>query len=357
MKKIINELINSSLSGVDVYRWKTSTWLIFTDQTRWAVELTDEGTLWYNYKFFNEIFRYVSLEGSNEFDGYITLWANDYFFKDCAHRSAAYPMDKNRNKTPKVLKNGIKVTKEHHFEEWDFVGDIVKGGVKEINDSNSIRIENRANNLVPKIIEGGIKETTPVKDHFDEFDVNKVIDGGIKKVGQHGKNHGDEFEWHTRSVINNGVKDVKAGGLNFESNGVVNTVINNGVKDVKPNVVFHGIDKSSMSFVPCSGNVTEIWRVIDEGIKEIKPSMATSKSGINYNDFMCSGNTTDISLIVEGGVKNTWPDMIPNDYNWSKEFEADVSKVIKGGVKCTEYGDWLDNDERINVIINDGAKT
>jgi hypothetical protein len=270
MKKIINELINSSLSGVDVYRWKTSTWLIFTDQTRWAVELTDEGTLWYNYKFFNEIFRYVSLEGSNEFDGYITLWANDYFFKDCAHRSAAYPMDKNRNKTPKVLKNGIKVTKEHHFEEWDFVGDIVKGG---------------------------IKETTPVKDHFDEFDVNKVIDGGIKKVGQHGKNHGDEFEWHTRSVINN------------------------GVKDVKPNVVFHGIDKSSMSFVPCSGNVTEIWRVMDEG------------------------------------VKNTWPDMIPNDYNWSKEFETDVSKVIKGGVKYTEYGDWLDNDERINVIINDGAKT
>jgi len=297
MKKIINELINSSLSGVDVYRWKTSTWLIFTDQTRWAVELTDEGTLWYNYKFFDEIFRYVSLEGSNEFDGYITLWANDYFFKDCAHRSAAYPMDKNRNETPKVLKNGIKETKEHHFEEWEYVGDIVKGGVKEINDSNSIRIENRANNLVPKIIEGGIKETTPVKDHFDEFDVNKVIEGGIKQIIPHGKNDGDEFEWHTRSVINN------------------------GVKEVKPNVVFHGIDKSSMSFVPCSGNVTEIWRVIDEG------------------------------------VKNTWPDMIPRDYDWSKEFETDVSKVIKGGVKYTEYGDWLDNDERINVIINDGSKT
>jgi len=297
MKKIINELINSSLSGVDVYRWKTSTWLIFTDQTRWAVELTDEGTLWYNYKFFNEIFRYVSLEGSNEFDGYITLWANDYFFKDCAHRSAAYPMDKNRNETPKVLKNGIKETKEHHFEEWEYVGDIVKGGVKEINDSNSIRIENRANNLVPKIIEGGIKETTPVKDHFDEFDVNKVIEGGIKQIIPHGKNDGDEFEWHTRSVINN------------------------GVKEVKPNVVFHGIDKSSMSFVPCSGNVTEIWRVIDEG------------------------------------VKNTWPDMIPRDYDWSKEFESDADKVIKGGVKYTEYGDWLDNDERINVIINDGSKT
>ena len=85
--------------------------------------------------------------------------------------------------------------------------------------------------------------------------------------------------------------------------------------------------------------------------------MATSKSGVHYDDVMCSGNTTDISLIIEGGVKNTWPDMIPRDYDWSKEFETDVSKVIKGGVKYTEYGDWLDNDERINVIINDGAKT
>jgi hypothetical protein len=331
MKKIINKLINSSLSRVDVYRWETSTWLIFTDQTRWAVELTDEGTLWYNYKFFKEIFRYVSLEGSNEFDGYITLWANDYFFKDCAHRSAAYPLDKNRNETHKVLKNGIKETKEHHFEEWDFVGDIVKGGVKEINDSNSIRIENRVNNLVPKIIEGGIKETTPVKDHFDEFDVNKVIEGGIKKV--------------------------KAGRLNFESNGVVNTVINKGVKEVKPNVVFHGIDKSSMSFVPCSGNVTEIWRVIDEGVKEIMPSRKTSRSGVHYDDVMCSGNfKADVDKVIKGGIKNTWPDMIPRDYDWSKEFESDADKVIKGGVKFTEYGDWLDGDERINVIINDGSK-
>ena len=230
MKKIINELINSSLSGVDVYRWKTSTWLIFTDQTRWAVELTDEGTLWYNYKFFNEIFRYVSLEGSNEFDGYITLWANDYFFKDCAHRSAAYPMDKNRNETPKVLKNGIKETKEQHLlMEWEYVGDIVKGGVKEINDSNSIRIENRANNLVPKIIEGGIKETTPVKDHFDEFDVNKVIAGGIKQIIPHGKNDGDEFEWNTRSVINNGVKCTEYGDW-LDNDERINVIINDGSK-------------------------------------------------------------------------------------------------------------------------------
>jgi hypothetical protein len=108
-------------------------------------------------------------------------------------------------------------------------------------------------------------------------------------------------------------------------------VVDNGIKEVKPNVVFHGIDNSSMSFVPCSGNVTEIWMIVEEGIKNVMPSKATSKSGIHYDDLMCSGNTTDVSLIVEQGIKNTYPDMIPGDYNWQDEFDGE--KVILNGEK------------------------
>ena len=74
MKKIIDELINNSIEGVDVYRYKNATWLIFTDETRWVVELTDEGTLWYNYKFFNDVFKYVSMECGRESNDYITGW-------------------------------------------------------------------------------------------------------------------------------------------------------------------------------------------------------------------------------------------------------------------------------------------
>jgi hypothetical protein len=44
MKKIINELINFSIKGVDVYRYKDTTWLIFTDEARWVIELVDGGT-------------------------------------------------------------------------------------------------------------------------------------------------------------------------------------------------------------------------------------------------------------------------------------------------------------------------
>ena len=207
MKKIIDELINNSIKGVDVYRYNNATWLIFTDETRWIVELTDEGTLWYNYKFFNDMMRYVSMD-PKEYEGYITGWANDYFFKD----------------------------------------------VKKMGDSNSIRIQNRGQNLTWRI-----------------------------------------------------------------------------VKDVKPNVVFHGINNECMSYVPCGGNITDIWRIIEEGVKNVMPSKATSKSGIHFDDVMCSGNITDVSLIVEQGIKNTYPDRNSGDYDWSNEFEAD--KVIERGVK------------------------
>ena len=207
MKKIIDELINNSIRGVDVYRYNNATWLIFTDDNKWIVELTDEGTLWYNYKFFNDMMRYVSMD-PKEYEGYITGWANDYFFKD----------------------------------------------VKKMGDSNSIRVQNRGQNLTWRI-----------------------------------------------------------------------------VKDVKPNVVFHGINNECMSYVPCGGNITDIWRIIEEGVKNVMPSKATSKSGIHFDDVMCSGNITDVSLIVEQGIKNTYPDRNSGDYDWSNEFEAD--KVIERGDK------------------------
>jgi len=158
MQKIVNELINSSIRRVDVYRWKDATWLIFTDETRWVVELTDEGTLWYNYKFFKDVFKYVSINVGTEMDGYIIQWANDFFYKNCAHRSAAYPRDKDRTKTSNVIENGIK-------------------------DVSSTRALG--------------------KDYID-----KVVDEGIKETKGRGKNHGDEFEWHTRAVIDNGVKEI-----------------------------------------------------------------------------------------------------------------------------------------------------
>jgi len=200
MKKIIDELINSSISGVDVYRYKNATWLIFTDETRWVVELTDEGTLWYNYKFFNDVFKYVSMTVGKEMEEYVIQWANEHFFKVSALRSIANNPEKDRCETEKVLENGIKVA----------------------NDSSSKHRQIRAENLMGRI-----------------------------------------------------------------------------VKDAKPHRVV----------VPAQG--------MDRF----------------YYDPGCSANTTDIWMVVEEGVKKIYPDRMSGDdgYNWSNEFEAD--KVIERGVK------------------------
>lgn len=167
MKKIIDELINSSIVGVDVYRWKDSTWLIFTDEERWVIELMDGGTLWYNYRFFNDIFKYVSLECGKETEDYITQWSNEYFYR------------------------GIGKTEERGKDngnefEW-YIRAVIDKGIKEVRDSSSTHRQNRAENLMGKIIQEGIKNIYPDKklgEHgynwSDEFDAGKVIKRGVK---------------------------------------------------------------------------------------------------------------------------------------------------------------------------------
>ena len=47
--EIVRELIGYNCDGVDKYIHNNSTWLIFTDDKKWVIELTKDGTLWYNY--------------------------------------------------------------------------------------------------------------------------------------------------------------------------------------------------------------------------------------------------------------------------------------------------------------------
>jgi hypothetical protein len=144
-------------------------------------------------------------------------------------------MDKGRNETPKVLDNGI----------------------KEVNDSSSVHRQNRAENLMSKIIHEVKPNRVTVHDEkMDRFYYDPACDANVTTLTD---------------------------------------IIEDGVKEVKPNVVFHGIDKKSMSYVPCNAN------------------------------------TTDINVIVKNGIKNIYPDQNSGDYDWSDEFEA--GKVIEGGVK------------------------
>ena len=313
MQKIIKELISSSIKGVDVYRWRDATWLIFTDETRWVVEMTDEGTLWYNYRFFNDVFRYVSMEVGQQTEKYIIDWANDFFYKDCSHRAAPYPRDKDRTKTSNVLEHGIK-----HVSRTRTLG---------------------------------------------EDYVEKIVDGGIKDTKGRGKNHGDEFEWHTRAVMDNGVKEISQSSRVEANSGVIGEVIEKGIKEVnksdsihrqmraenlmgrmikevKPNRVTVHDDKMDRFYYDprCTANFTILTDIVEEGVKQAKPNVVFHGIDKKSMSFVpCNGNTTDINIIVENGVKNIYPDKNSNDYDWSDEFKAD--NVIQGGIKVIPLPD------------------
>ena len=80
MEKIVNRLINDAVKGVDTYKNSGSTWLIFTENKQWVIELTKEGVLWYNYNFFNNLFKYVSMEVTDN-QHYITNWVENNVVK------------------------------------------------------------------------------------------------------------------------------------------------------------------------------------------------------------------------------------------------------------------------------------
>jgi hypothetical protein len=169
MQKIINKLINYSVKTSDVYRWQESTWLIFTNETRWVLQLTDNGTLWYNLKFFGNLFHYLSIDCNNTTDYYITNWANEFFCKE------------------------IKKINEHHLEhEWN-VRAVINNGVKKVNpnivyskQTGVYHPDCQGNTTkIDLIIENGIKNTWPDinpndYDWSDEFKADEIISKGLK---------------------------------------------------------------------------------------------------------------------------------------------------------------------------------
>jgi hypothetical protein len=215
--------------------------------------------------------------------------------------------------TRAVIDNGVKEILNSMMLEPkpEFVEDVINQGVKEINDSSSIHRKMRAENLVPRIIKD-IKpnRVTIVNEKMDRFYYDNDCTANFTIL---------------TDIVEEGVKEVKRSMM------YSNSEVENIVKKVKPNIEYS--QQSGVFHPDCVANHVKIEKVIDEGVKEIKPSVWTTKRGVDIHDLMCSGNTTDISTIVKSGIKNVYPDQMSGDdgYNWSDEFEAD--KVIQGGVK------------------------
>jgi hypothetical protein len=105
IKKILFKLIDKKVEGADLYEHEGSLWLIFTDDKEWVIKLNKEGSLLYNYDFFNSVFKYLSLDVV-ENQRYITEWVED------------------------TIQNGVKYTKAVFFGRITSVEDTIQNGKK-----------------------------------------------------------------------------------------------------------------------------------------------------------------------------------------------------------------------------------
>lgn len=127
LEKSIHKFIDNRTKGVDMYINNGSIWMILTDKKRWIFEIEENGTLWYNYHFFDPIFNFFSQNVIKKQE-YITSWVEDVVKNGV---NCAFSMLHNRVvRVEDVVKNGVKSAKYDFLEHaWD-VEDIVKNSIK-----------------------------------------------------------------------------------------------------------------------------------------------------------------------------------------------------------------------------------
>ena len=191
MENIILKFIGQNIKGVDTYQHNGSTWLIFTDEKKWVIELTKDGTLWYNYNFFNSIFSFFSLDVI-ENQRYITKWVED------------------------TIQNGVRNTNAHNAAMLFVVEDTIQNGVK-----NTLPEKTTCSpHLLEDIVQNGVKRTCNTS--IDMESIKHTIKNGIKNTEPGGylgpiTIRGKVFHQFKSSnqtdnvgnVIQNGVKETK----------------------------------------------------------------------------------------------------------------------------------------------------
>ena len=211
MEKVVNRLINESLVNVDRYNNNNSTWLIFTESKQWVIELTKDGTLWYNYNFFKNLFVYMSMDVV-ENQHYITKWVEDNVIngvkETCCHDM------KLTKSVEKIIKNTYSdiLPKEYDWSDQFDVKEVIETGVKHTEYGDWEDGDERFDD----IIQNGIKETLD--------DLHHRINEGIKETIGEDYHHRNRID----GVIKNGIKQTKS--INYSDNGefIVDGVIKKG---------------------------------------------------------------------------------------------------------------------------------
>jgi hypothetical protein len=293
MEKIIHKLINEFIQGVDTYTHNGSTWLIFTDNKQWVIELTDSKTLWYNYNFFKQIFAFTSLDVVDN-QQYITKWVDDNIINGVEHTSQSLP--RKCSFVEDIIQDGVKRTQDNPFSMITNVENAIQNGIKDT------RLEmNITEGEVDDIIQDGVKETIECDWNIPKYVINEVVNDGVKSTNMvHMKTC-----WSVNDTIENGVK---------------NTELHKGIR-------------------PLSVEDT-----IQNGVKETKQK----KNAYLVLDTSGRELILEPHLVIRDGVKET-------KYNQSHQ-EPKFKEVLKNGVRITLESDWDVPTDVIDGVLKYGTK-
>lgn len=234
LKRPLFKLINQKTKSVDIYHHGGSMWLIFTDEKKWVIELTKDGTLWYNHYFFQDCFKYLSLDVV-ENQHYITEWVEDIIqngvINTTEFRLLIYTPVED------AIKNGVRDTFDVQVPLGVQVENIIQNGMKETIPSGylgSIEMKGKIvhqfespkqNNEVEDTIQNGVKHTAVIRG-AQTPNVEDTIQNGIKETNWRTVDNFPEFE---ERVIQNGIKETW--GYEKQPQQRVDQVIDQGTKE------------------------------------------------------------------------------------------------------------------------------
>ena len=307
-KEFLFEIIDDVIDNMDVYNYNGSLWLIKTEELKWAVEFTNDKTLWFNYNLFKNLFKVISLDVS-ENQKYITEWFESRFLN--------------------MLK--VKDCCDPFFDQDRYVEETIQNGVKETNPTNFAAVD--------EAIQNGVKHTQGDQQPF-HIDVEDTIQKGVKDTVPLRRLNTFSVE----DTIQNGVKDTFAGACNIEV--VIEDTIQNGVKETlstagKPlrveDTIQNGVKETISTLRRTLLGVDDI---IQNGVKEIRSNKGLITS---YRQNHKAKET------IENGVMNTKPmDEWVNSENI-------IKYTVEYGVKET-HEDVYHHRPRICGVIKNGVK-
>jgi hypothetical protein len=269
-KKLLWLIFKENTEGCDIYHNHGSIWLILTDERKWVFELTKEGTLWYNYYFFKDCFRLLSLD-VKENQKYITDWVVE------------------------KIQNGVKHTDACQIGTSTFIEDAIENGVKDTRWGT-----NQRKNPIEDTIQNGVKDTFLVEGTRNRI-VEDTIHNGVKKTFGQKMNPillGD--------IIKNGINETHDDS--YHHKGRVEGIINNRVKETNP----HFLEIiNPINFEPVikeMKRMNEVNVVLENGIKETTPGGylgSVEMKGKTVHQFEHSKQDNDVEDVIESGIKET----------------------------------------------------